>query len=104
MLFLRVQNPSFSSPSVGWLGGFRRPVRFTDVVRGQPREGEADAQVDIGQGAADGIAALEHGHVGAEGRVQGSVSLSGKLLVGQGIREVVVLPRGINHEIGLKIV
>ena len=84
--------------------GGRRPVRFSDVVRGQPRKGEADAQVDIGQSPADGIAALEHGHVGTEGRVQGSVSLSGKLLVGQGIREVVVLPRGINHEIGLKIV
>ena len=93
------------SPILGRLPcGGRRPVGFTDVVRRQSRESEADSQIDIGKGAADGIAALEHGHVGTEGCVQGSVSLSGKLLIGQGIREMIVLTRGVNHEVRPEIV
>ena len=80
----------------------RRPLRFADVVGGQARQRQTDAHVDVGQRAADGVAALQHRNVGIKRRIEGRISLGGQLHVGQRIGEVIVLPGGIDDDIRLE--
>ena len=73
-----------------------------DVFKRQARQREADAEIDIGQGAADGVTALKHGDMRIEERVHGGVAVRGKLHIGEGIGIVVVLPRRVDHQVGFE--
>ena len=66
-------------------------------------QGQADAQVDVGQGTLDGVAALEHGDVGLEHFGQPRVALGREVHVRDGVREVVVLARGVDDQVGLEV-
>ena len=77
-------------------------IRFMDVFKRQARQREADAEIDVGQGAADGVTALKHGDMRIEERVHGGVAVRGKLHIGEGIGIVVVLPRRVDHQVGFE--
>ena len=84
-------------------GGARRPVGLDDVAGGQAGQRQADAHIDVGQGAADGVAAFEHGDVGGKASVEGRIALGRELLVGQRVGEVVVLACGVDDQIRLEV-
>ena len=72
-------------------------IRLMDVFERQARQREAYAEVDVGQGAADGVTALKYGYMRVEERVHGGVAVRGKLHIGERIGVVVVLPRRVDH-------
>ena len=84
-------------------GALGPPLGLADVARVQAGQRQTDAQVHIGQGAADGVAAFQHGDVRVKGAVEGRVALGRELHVGQRVREVVVLPGGVDDQIGLEV-
>ncbi len=78
-------------------------VRFADVGVVQPGHGEHDAEVDVGQGPLDGVAALEHGEARPEHVGQPGVALGREGHVRDGVGKVVVLAGGVDDEIGLEV-
>lgn len=77
-------------------------IRLMDVFERQARQREAYAEVDVGQGAADGVTALKYGYMRVEERVHGGVAVRGKLHIGERIGVVVVLPRRVDHQVGFE--
>ena len=82
------------------------PVQFRlpDGGKVHSGQGQADAQIDVGQGAFDGVPAFQHGDVRLEHGRHFGVAVGGEVHVGDGVGEVVVLPGGVDDQVGFEMV